>query len=150
MTQRTILDVDWIVLEETTPPPADEPLTISAQPSAAPEPVVIASRSGEAISPATAIRPWAKPLLISTLVLSVLWLAAMMITIADGALFADPAVHLALVLTGFPIICILAVAFLADPDHESNDETYWTLGSYPVGPCTPTRANTFTGSDHRR
>lgn len=172
MTQRTILDVEWVVLEETPPPPAAEPSSASAEP-AAPEPRALAhclgrsllaprkgpteplsllgpvsDRASDLASPgdAPAIRPWAKPLLTGSLVLAALWLAAMLIIIFDGALFADSTVRLTLGLTGIPIPCLLAIAFVADPDYDSDaEETYWTWSSYPVGPCTPSRANTLTG-----
>ena len=137
MTRQTILTVPWVVLE-------DAPMMAEPAPQVdtdAPEPLQNADTDD-----APTIRPWAKPLLYGALGLAVLWIAAMMIIIFDGALFADSAVRLTLGLTGIPIPCLLAIAFVADPDHDSSaEETYWTWGGYPVGACTPSRENTLTG-----
>lgn len=123
----TILDVAWIVA-----PPID-------QPARAPGPGPQAPR------PTPAVRPWAKPLLTGALGLAALWLAGLAFILIDGALFAETTIRNGYGFAGIPLLCLIAIAFVADPDHESDaEETYVTIDSVPSAQCTPSR-NTITG-----
>lgn len=136
MTQQSILTVPWVVLEEATPP---------APATAERDPVTVCAQTVEPdfLRYDFSVRSWAKSLLAGALVLAVVWLAAVTVVVIDGALFADGTVRLALVLAGVPIICLLAVAILADPNRNIGDDIYRAVN--PVGQCTPSRVNMLTG-----
>ena len=122
-----ILGLPWIVATTIDQQPAQPVTPEPAQPAHVDTP---------------AVRPWAKPLLTGSLGLAAIWPASRS-SPSTAPCYAT--IRLSVGLVGIPICCLIAISFLADPDHESgSEEFYVTLGSVPFAQCTPSR-QTITG-----
>lgn len=152
---RTILDVEWVLAEQEAPAPTKDlvgapTMELALVPAKELVNTPVVKDVEHIVTSMTGVRPWARPLLNSSLIMAATWLVAFGFTLSDPYLFAETRTMLGIV--GFPIIVFVAIAFMADTRYESPDREEsvpWLFdneGSYVASMCSPSR-HTLTGRD---
>lgn len=147
--------VEWVVATEETLTPAKDlvgapTMELALVPTKELVDTLVAEDAERIVTSVSSIRPWARPLLNSSLVIAVTWLVAFAFSLLSTSLFSE--VRTMLGIAGFPITLFVAIAFMADPGYESPDHEEfvpWLFdneGSYAASMCSPSR-HALTGRD---